>query len=268
MEQAKSRPSEAASQKAATFIDYWKMMGVDYLVEDAPVSWLVEHEIAAETRPEMPQHQSAEEQAPNARPVHTPAAPPKPTAAAAEWPASLEDLLSAIAAGAPLPGNQYGGGCAAPAGIENPAIMIISDLPDIDEVDAGRLGAGAAGRLLANMVRAMGHDITGCYLTALATTRPASGDLPDNAAQNLVPFMMHQIQLMKPASVLILGSAACSALLGAELMTARGSLHYFNHNVQKVSAVTTFHPRTLMARPILKAQAWNDLLMLMRKDVS
>jgi uracil-DNA glycosylase len=53
--------------------------------------------------------------------------------------------------------------------------------------------------------------------------------------------------------------------LDAELMTARGNLHYINQDGQKVLAVTTFHPRTLLARPMLKAQAWKDLQMLIPK---
>lgn len=45
-------------------------------------------------------------------------------------------------------------------------------------------------------------------------------------------------------------------------MDARGRLHDFNHDGGKLAAVATYHPRTLIARPALKAQAWQDLQML------
>ncbi len=247
------------------------MAGVDYLVQDAPVSWLEQPlvrnvtDVAAHLDMQAPA--PMQQATPKAKPKLTPAIIPA-AIAPANWPNSLDALISEISAGAPLPGNHFGGKSAVPVGIQNAALMIISDLPDVEEIDAGQLGRSAYGRLLTNMVRAMGLDIADCYLTALATTRPASGDLPDDSAAHLVPFIMHQMQLVQPKAALVLGSAACSALFSAELMTARGSLHYFNHNDRNLAAITTFHPRTLLARPILKAQAWNDLQMLMNKDDS
>jgi uracil-DNA glycosylase len=50
------------------------------------------------------------------------------------------------------------------------------------------------------------------------------------------------------------------------LMAARGRLEIINHDDRKTAAIATFHPRTLMAQPQLKAQAWKDLQMLARKD--
>jgi uracil-DNA glycosylase len=49
-------------------------------------------------------------------------------------------------------------------------------------------------------------------------------------------------------------------------MAARQNLAKINHKDRKMAAVATFHPRTLLARPMLKAQAWKDLQMLLRSD--
>ncbi len=248
------------SSTAATksLVDWWKMAGVDYLVADAPVNWLVTDE--TETSQQV---------------VNNPILPilknPETTIipgilSPADWPKNATALQSAIADGQPFPGNRYGGKSAVPVGNINGALMIISDLPDIEEIEAGQLGVGAAGRLLSNMIAAMGHNLADCTLIALATTRPATGELPDEDLPLLATFALHQINLVNPDAVLILGSSTCRALLSAELMGARGNLHYINQDVVKKAAVPTFHPRTLLAKPNLKAQAWKDLQMLAKKD--
>jgi uracil-DNA glycosylase len=50
------------------------------------------------------------------------------------------------------------------------------------------------------------------------------------------------------------------------LMDARDIKSNINHIVGKKAATPTFHPRTLLARPMLKAQAWKDLQMVAKKD--
>ncbi len=266
--------SSSAFQQAAAIIEFWRMAGVDYLVQEHPAGWLGAADAgdAAASAGQPPHTSSLLSQPPlrHQAPPHrtAPAHPPNtPGISPAEWPDSLDKLTEMIGNGAALPGNQFGGGSARPMGQIGARLMIISDLPDFDEITAGQLGHSAYGHLLANMVRAMGCHMADCYLTALATTRPAAGELPDGSPQTLVPFILHQMDIIRPKAVLVLGSAACNALFSAELMTARGNLHYFNHSGQKLAAVTTFHPRTLLVRPILKAQAWKDLQMLMSEEI-
>lgn len=264
-----NQKNTAASETIAAFLQYWKMAGVDYLVKEETAGWLDDAAFGAAPSAKSPPAASCAP-LPNmlARPgPQQPAAAVPQTREAFPLPGSLAELIDAIASGAALPGNQFGGASARPAGQAGSALMIISDLPDNEELAAGELGHGLAGQLLTQMIRAMGRDRQDCYLTALATTRPAAGELPDGAKQELKSFMLHQMQLVRPKAVLILGSAACGALLGAELMTARGNLHYFNHKEAKLPAVATFHPRTLLARPVLKAQAWKDLQMLMNEEI-
>ena len=43
----------------------------------------------------------------------------------------------------------------------------------------------------------------------------------------------------------------------------RGRLHGFNHRSGQTGVVASFHPRLLLDRPALKAEAWKDLQLLM-----
>lgn len=243
------------SDQIASLVDWWKMAGVDYVVEDAPSSWLKPVETAA-PKAEINKASSIDKEVPVSEPAEF----------VTEWPDNLDELRKQISDQTRLPGNCYGGKSAISVGNINAKLMIILDLPEIKEIESGRFCEGPTGALIRNIIAAMGYKFDDCYITALATTRPATGQLPDGDETSLTGFMLHQIKIVDPAAVLIFGSSACRALLGAELMESHGRLRDINHYVGKKAALTTFHPRTLLARPVLKAQAWKDLQMLAKKD--
>ena len=241
----------AASEMIQSLNSWWELAGVDSAVGEEAVDWL-----ALEAKPAVV--------APV--PVKQVAQPELPAKAKPEWPQDIETLRRMIFEGAALPGNTFGGRSVAPVGPDKAKLMVISDLPDADELAAGELGSGATGKLLERMLAAIGMKFSDCYWTTLATTTPATGELADSVLPELAAFVRHQVSLIDPENIIILGSSACRALLGLELMEARGNLRDFNHDGGKMAVLTTFHPRTLIARPQMKAQAWKDLQMFVKKD--
>jgi uracil-DNA glycosylase len=229
---------------------WWALAGVDGAVADCPVDWL------ALDAPK-PSAKLADK-----APLQQPPPMPKST----DWPVTMEALRSAIHSGATVPGNNFGKTHIVSTGPAQAQVMIISDLPDPDEGPAALLGSGSSGRLLARMMAAIGFSLAQCHWAALATTIPVTGELPEDELPKLAAFMRHQIGLVAPDSLLLLGSAACRALLGQDMMSARLELRYFNHDGRTMAAMATYHPRTLMARPTLKAQAWRDLQMFAKRD--
>jgi uracil-DNA glycosylase len=232
---------------------WWQLAGVDCAVGDEAVDWL-----NLDIRPDIP----------------APVAPPKtampmPVAihAQIEWPRDIASLRMMIAGGDALPGNAFSKRPVAPAGPDQADIMVISDRPDDDELASSMLGSGATGILLTRMLAAIGIRLDQCYWTALATTIPAAGDVPENALADLASFARFQIGLVQPKSIILLGSSACKALLDEDMMKARRDLRVFNHNDRNMAVLTTFHPRTLIARPQMKGQAWKDLQMFAKRDV-
>lgn len=232
---------------------WWRDAGVDYVSDGEAMNWLSPLPAAS-----IPTPKTAEAKRPD--PV-VQAAIAKP--ALKEWPADLAALKAAIAE---MPGSSYSSSCIAPKGEAGATVLAIGDIPEEEEIAAGSYGAGPVSMLLTNMLIAaqIVPDLT--YQTSLAHSRPATASLPKDDLPALADFARHQIKLVEPQVVVLFGSAACEALLGQELMQARGILHYINHDDRKTAAMATFHPRTLMAQPQLKAQAWKDLQMLARKD--
>jgi uracil-DNA glycosylase len=231
---------------------WWRDAGVDYVSDGEVMNWL--SPVPARVAPPKP----AEAKRPD--PV-APAVIAKP--ALREWPADLAALKAAIGE---MPGSSYGPRCIAPMGEPGATALVIGDIPEDEEIAVGNYGSGSVATLRTNMLLAAQilPDLT--YQTSLAHSRPATASLPKDDHSALADFARYQINLVQPQVVILFGSVACEALLGAELMAARGRLAFINHNGGKTAAMATFHPRTLMAQPQLKAQAWKDLQMLARKD--
>lgn len=242
----------SASELTDAYLGWWQLAGVDSGVSDDPVNWLAVELAAAES-------------ATAAKIVETVKANTSsqelPTADAV-WPSDIVALQSAIREGQALPGNSFGRQFATPMGQISGTLMIITDFPDADELAAGAIGAGVSGRLLKAMLAAIGIDLAQCYWMGLATTAPATGELPESAYASLAAFARHQISLVRPEALLVMGAAASRAMLALDMFEARGNLREFNHDGGNMAVIASFHPRTLIAQPNLKAKAWEDLQML------
>lgn len=242
----------AASDMIDSLNGWWELAGVDSAVSDISVDWL-----ALDTKPE-----------PASSPPIIEKTHPETTAKPkVEWPQDIDALRLALSEQVALPGNSYGSRPVTSIGPSSCDVMVVSDLPDSDELTAGKLGSGASGVLLERMLTAIGVNLAHCYWTSLASTIPATGELPDADIPELAGFLRHQIGLIKPNNIISLGSSASKALLGLDLMEARQNLRHFNHDGGKVAVLTTFHPRTLIARPQMKSQAWKDLQMFAKRDI-
>ncbi len=243
--------------QAQSIVGWWKMAGVDYFVGEEAIDWL-----AAPPEPPAVAEPSRAPANRTPRPAPAEIAIPVPLPPQ-QWPMDLTALNAAIAADRTLPGTGYGRHILKPNGMSGAPFMVISDFPEESELAAGELGRYP---LLSAMLLAAGIRTEQCYFAALAYSRPASGALPDADKALLADFIRHQIGLVKPQMILLLGSSATECLLSKDLMKARGNLENINHDGHNMAALATFHPRTLAARPILKPQAWRDLQMVMQRD--
>jgi uracil-DNA glycosylase len=239
---------------AESALAWWRDAGVEYVSNDKAMNWLAA--VAPATIP-------AEAPKPVEQVRRDVIAP---TARIAEWPSDLAALKAAIASGEALPGCGYGLRAVAPTGEAGAVAMVIGDFPEQEDAASGVYGSSAVCRLTENILLAAQILPDFVYRTALAHSIPAAAALPKADLPELAAFVRHQIALVQPKIIILFGSAACEAMLSQDLMKARGNLLYINQDDRKTAAIATFHPRTLMAQPQLKAQAWKDLQMLARKE--
>ena len=225
---------------AASTLDWWREMGVDVLVDDAPCDWFAAPVLPVARAPVAP----------------TPAVPepamPDTIADFAAW------RLGPKAPEAAWPGRRLGA-----EGDPASSLAIVTDWPEREDQAAGRLLSGEEGRLLDRMLAAIGLTRDEVYLVPVATARPPGGRVDDAGWTALGGAARRHLVLARPARVLLLGDAASRAVLQMNCRDARETTHAVNYDGGKARMVASFHPRLLLARPTAKADAWRDLLRLM-----
>ena len=227
---------------AASALDWWHDAGVDTLVDEMPRDWL------APPAPVV------------AAPVPSPATA-LTVASPAEMPALLTDFLN-WRAGPAVPEASWGGVAFVATGPVDAALMVLVDCPERD--DGETLLSGPAGRLFDRMLAAIGLTREAIHLTSVCAKRPTAGRVHQDVEAQLAAIAQHHVGLVAPKRLLVLGNAASRAILGTDLSNARGRLHAFNHKTGKTGTVVSYHPRFLLEKPAMKAEAWRDLQMLMR----
>lgn len=232
---------------AASSFDWWRNAGLDVFVDEAPRDWLAQPAASPIAQVETTRDELA--------------APVTPVVAA--LPATLAEFQAWRLTG-DGPDALWGQCRIAPSGNANAALMVLIEMPERDDEETGVLLSGASGRLFDRMLAAIGRDRETVYLASLAVTRPASGRVPPEAIAELARIARHQIGLVAPKRLLVIGNATSRAILGADVAPARGKLHDFNHETGKTGVVASYHPRFLLERPAAKAEAWRDLQLLMK----
>lgn len=236
---------------AASLLRWWRDAGVDTLVEDAPRDWLA--------RPAQPAAPTVAEPIAQAENPQI----PEPTRLPAALPDTLDGLLAWMADSPDAPEAPWGRKRILPTGNRQAELMVLIDTPEPGDAEAGVLLSGEVGVLFDRMLAAIGQDRASIWLAPFATVRSV-GRVPADALRRLTEIARHQIALVAPKRLLIMGDVPNRALNGAGWQDARGSLQKINLGAVSVEAVATFHPRLLHERPAYKAQAWKHLQLLMK----
>ena len=137
--------------------------------------------------------------------------------------------------------------------------MVIGEAPGEAEEQQGEPFAGAAGKLLDGMLRAIGLDrARDAYVTNLLKCRPP-GDRnpePDELAA-WEPLLRREVALVQPRVLLVMGRFTVPRLL--QTPEPIGRLRGRTHAYEGVPVVVTYHPTYLLRNLPDKARAWTDL---------
>ncbi|MBI5658893.1 MAG: uracil-DNA glycosylase [Nitrosomonadales bacterium] len=150
------------------------------------------------------------------------------------------------------------------AGDEKAGWVFVGEGPGADEDARGEPFVGQAGKLLDNMLAAIGLKRgRNVYIGNIVKCRPPGNRAPetDEIAQCL-PYLQRQIDLIRPRLIVALGKTAATALLGRE--AALGSLRGTVHEYRGTPLVITYHPAYLLRSPTEKAKAWQDLCLAVK----
>ncbi len=150
-------------------------------------------------------------------------------------------------------------------GNQSADLMIIGEAPGADEDHQGEPFAGRAGALLNAMLKAIGLDRNVVFIANILKCRPPENRDPHvDEVHSCEPFLLRQIELVRPKVILAVGRVAAQNLLKTD--TAVGSLRSSEHLLGggNIPVVVTYHPAYLLRSPDQKGKAWQDLLRTKR----
>lgn len=152
------------------------------------------------------------------------------------------------------------------AGSEQARLMIIGEAPGEQEDLQGEPFVGQAGKLLDNMLRAIGltrgdgPPERQVFIANTLKCRPPRNRNPEPAeTARCAPFLARQIELVRPRLLLAMGRFAAQSLLATDepIGRLRGRVHRW----RDTPVVVTYHPAYLLRTLADKARAWDDLCL-------
>ncbi len=139
--------------------------------------------------------------------------------------------------------------------------LVVGEAPGAEEDRRGEPFVGRAGHLLDAMLKAIGLSrANSVYIANVLKSRPPGNrdPKPEEVAACL-PFLLRQIELLRPRVMLAVGRIAAQNLLAtdAPLGRLRGKVHRFGE--LNTPLIVTYHPAYLLRTPSDKRKAWEDL---------
>jgi DNA polymerase len=150
-------------------------------------------------------------------------------------------------------------------GVGNPQaeLMFVGEGPGADEDEQGEPFVGRAGQLLNKMIEAMGLRRAQVYIANIVKCRPPGNRTPErDECETCSPFLLRQIDAIKPKVIVALGAVAAKTLLG--LNDSMGQLRSHSYEFRGARLFVTYHPAYLLRDPRQKGEAWKDLQQVMK----
>ncbi len=139
--------------------------------------------------------------------------------------------------------------------------LVVGEAPGAEEDRRGEPFVGRAGHLLDAMLKSIGLSrANSVYIANVLKSRPPGNrdPKPEEVAACL-PFLLRQIELLRPRVMLAVGRIAAQNLLATDvpLGRLRGKVHHFGE--LNTPLIVTYHPAYLLRTPGDKRKAWEDL---------
>jgi DNA polymerase len=149
-------------------------------------------------------------------------------------------------------------------------LMFVGEAPGADEDEQGEPFVGKAGQLLTKIIQATGLKRADVYIANILKCRP---DTPGQSAGNrkptgdematCIPYLLEQIDLIRPRVIVALGATAVEGLLGKTLgiTKLRGTWKTY----RGTPFMPTYHPAYLLRNQAMseKRKVWEDMLAVM-----
>ena len=143
------------------------------------------------------------------------------------------------------------------------SIMFVGEAPGFHEDKQGVPFVGAAGKLLTELLESVGLSRSQIYIANVIKCRPPQNrdPLPDEV-DTCKPFLLRQIQLIKPHLVCSMGNFATQTLLERKVGITK--VHGQPFQLKEFRLFPLFHPAAALHNERLRPQLQEDFQKLKR----
>jgi uracil-DNA glycosylase family 4 len=149
-------------------------------------------------------------------------------------------------------------------GVGNPKaqLVFVGEGPGRDEDEQGEPFVGRAGKLLTQMIEAMGLRRQDVYICNVVKCRPPENRLPEkDEITTCSPYLFRQLGVIQPKVICCLGSCSAQTMLQTTQGISRFRGEWFDYHGSKL--IATYHPAYLLRNPPAKSEVWKDLQKVM-----
>jgi DNA polymerase len=142
-------------------------------------------------------------------------------------------------------------------------LVCVGEAPGATEDETGRPFIGRAGELLTKILESVELRREDVFICNVLKHRPPGNRNP--APDEILacrPYLMRQLDLIRPSVILALGTFAAQTLLETKL--AIGKLRGNVHRFYGTPLVVTYHPAALLRNPHWKRPTWEDVKLVRR----
>jgi uracil-DNA glycosylase family 4 len=141
-------------------------------------------------------------------------------------------------------------------------LVFVGEGPGRDEDVQGLPFVGRAGKLLTQMIEAMGLQRQDVYICNVVKCRPPENRTPEkDEVETCSPFLLRQLDAISPKVIICLGSVAAQTLLETNRGISQFRGEWLDFRGRKLMA--TYHPAYLLRNPGAKGEVWKDLQKVM-----
>jgi uracil-DNA glycosylase len=141
-------------------------------------------------------------------------------------------------------------------------LVFVGEGPGADEDAQGLPFVGRAGKLLTQMIEAMGLERRDVYICNVVKCRPPGNRQPEpDEVEACSPFLFRQLDSLQPKVIVCLGATAFQTLLQSNRSISHFRGQWLDFRGYKM--LPTYHPAYLLRNPAAKADVWKDLQKVM-----
>jgi uracil-DNA glycosylase family 4 len=143
-------------------------------------------------------------------------------------------------------------------------LVFVGEAPGMDEDLTGKPFVGQAGKLLTDIIKAMGLTRDHVYICNIIKCHPPRNRDPErDEIEMCLPFLEAQLSLIQPEIICAIGRISAQSLVREDFKITRERGQW--QSFRGIPLMPTYHPAYLLRYPQAKKAVWEDMQKIMKK---